>query len=76
MKIPESNSSPSIDVKEGFTLKKNKKRYLVALPCFPGAKGFNHETILVSAKNEIDAISLVRHLKPHNHIGDIKEVDY
>jgi hypothetical protein len=52
------------------------KKYLVALPCFHGAKGFNHPTILVSAKNVIDAIALVRHLRPNDNIGDIKEVSY
>lgn len=54
----------------------SKKKYLVALPCFCGDKGFNHQTILVSAKDEADAWDLVRYLKPHQHIGDMKEVDY
>lgn len=52
------------------------KKYLIALPIFHGGKGFCHETILVSAKSEIDAISLVRHLRPHANIGDIKVVNY
>lgn len=52
------------------------RKYLVALPIFRGDKGFNHPTILVSAKNERDAVALVRHLRPHAHIGDIKEVNY
>jgi hypothetical protein len=52
------------------------QKYLVALPIFPGAKGFNHPTILVSAKDERDAAALVRHLRPHDNIGDIKEVNY
>ena len=47
--------------------------YLVALPCFPCSKGFNHETILVRAKDEIDAMSLVRHLRPNANIGEIKK---
>lgn len=47
-------------------------KYLVALPIFPGRKGFNHPTILVSAKDENDARALVRHLKPQSNIGDIK----
>jgi hypothetical protein len=49
-----------------------KKRYLVALPIFPGAKGFCHRTILVSAKDLNDCIRLVRHLRPNDNIGDIK----
>lgn len=52
------------------------KKYLVALPCFSGEKGFNHRTILVSAKDLSDCRSLVRHLRPNDNIGDIKEVDY
>lgn len=51
-------------------------KYLIALPIFKGSKGFNHPTILVSAKNEIDAVSIVRHLKPHDNVGDIKKVNY
>lgn len=51
-------------------------KYLIALPCFPAAKGFNHRTILVSAKDENDARALARHLRPHDNIGDIKKVDY
>lgn len=54
----------------------NKHKYLVALPCFKGDSGFNHRTILVSAKNEQDAIALVRHLRPNDNIGDIKKVEY
>ena len=50
-------------------------QYLVALPIFPGSKGFNHPTILVSGKDENDARALVRHLKPHDNIGDIKVTD-
>ncbi len=52
------------------------KQYLVALPCFAGAKGFNHRTITVKAKGLDDCMSLVRHLKPNDNIGDIKEVNY
>lgn len=55
---------------------KSTNKYLVALPCFQGQKGFNHPTILVSAKNERDALSLVRHLRPTSYIGDIKIVSY
>lgn len=51
-------------------------KYLIALPCFPGAKGFNHPTILVAAKNKRDAVALARHLRPHANIGDIKQVNY
>lgn len=55
----------------------NKKiKYVIALPVFKGAKGFNHQTILVSALNVNDAIAIVRHLKPHDNIGEIKAVDY
>ena len=53
-----------------------KSKYLIALPTFRGAKGFNHQTILVSAKDEDDARDIARHLKPHSNIGDIKKVDY
>jgi len=49
-----------------------KNRYLVALPSLRGSKGFNHRTILVSAKNESDAINLVKHLRPNDNIGEIK----
>ena len=55
---------------------KNKKKYLIALPSFPNSKGFCHQTILVSGKDENDAISLARYLKPHSNIGEIKEVNY
>jgi hypothetical protein len=51
-------------------------KYLIALPSFCNAKGFNHRTILVSAKNKIDAMALARHLCPHDNIGDIKRVNY
>jgi hypothetical protein len=54
----------------------SKKKYLVALPCFAGAKGFNHRTILVSAKDLNDCYSLVRHLRPHDNIGEVREVSY
>jgi len=50
-----------------------KSQWLVALPAFPGAKGFCHRTILVSAKDKQDCIALVRHLRPNNNIGDIRE---
>ena len=55
----------------------NKRKFLIALPSFPCKKNFNHETILVSAKDEADAIDLVFHLRPDTrHIGKIKEVNY
>jgi len=58
-------------------MQNNKKKYLIALPSFPNGKGFCHQTILVSAKDENDAINLVFHLKGNRiNIGDIKEVDY
>lgn len=52
------------------------KKYLVSLPSFPNDKTWNTRTILVKAKNETDALALVRHLKPCDNIGLIKEVDY
>ena len=51
-------------------------KYLIALPCFARAKGFNHQTILVSAISILDAIDLVKFLRPNNNIGEIKEVNY
>ena len=51
-------------------------KYLIALPAFRGSQGFNHQTILVSAKDEWDAIALVYHLKGRVNIGDIKQVNY
>ena len=55
---------------------KQLKKYLIALPCFPHAKGFNHQTVLVKATDKNDAIDLARHLHPGKNIGDIKEVNY
>ena len=52
------------------------KKYLIALPAFYGQKGFNCPTILVSAKDERDAVSIAIHLRPGANIGDIKTVDY
>ncbi len=49
------------------------KKYLVALPSFAGAKGFCHQTILVSAENEDEAYSTARRLSPGKNLGDIKE---
>lgn len=51
-------------------------RYLIALPCFRGSKGFNHPTILVKGKDERDAAAIARRLRPGAHIGDIKRVYY
>ena len=54
-----------------------KNKYLIALPCFSCKKNFNHQTILVSAKDEADAINLVFHLRPQTrYIGKIKQVNY
>jgi hypothetical protein len=53
-----------------------KQTYLVALPIFWGSKGFCHRTILVAATDRYDCIALVRHLRPNDNIGDIKEVNY
>lgn len=52
------------------------KDYLIALPSFPNAKGFNHRTILVNAKDKNDAVNIARYLRPFANIGDIKEVNY
>lgn len=52
------------------------KKFLIALPSFRGSKGFCCPTILVSAINKDEAISLAMYLRPHSYIGDIKEVDY
>jgi len=57
-------------------IQSNSKTYLIALPCFKGAKGFNHRTRLISAKNERDAIAAVLRLEGSVNIGDIKEVNY
>ena len=54
----------------------NKKKYLVALPAFPKDKGFCHRTVLVSAIDKDEAEIIARYLKPHDNIGDIKEVNY
>ena len=51
-------------------------KYLIALPNLRGQKGFNCPTILVSAKGTSDAIAQVGHLRPHAHIGDVKQVNY
>jgi hypothetical protein len=50
------------------------KKYLIALS--HTKDNFNHPTILVSAKDEVDAISIVKNLKPKEPIGKIKEVFY
>lgn len=50
--------------------------YLIALPSFQNQKGFNCQTILVSAKDERVAVSIARHLRPQTNIGDIKKVNY
>jgi len=49
------------------------KKYLIALR---KGCGWNCPTILVSAVDENDAISLALHLKPNSQIGQIKEVNY
>ena len=51
-------------------------KYLIALPSIQGQKGFNCPTILVAAKDKNDAIAQVRHLRPHDNIGDVKQVNY
>ncbi len=57
-------------------MQKTYKGYLIALPTFKGAKGFNHQTIVVSAKDEAEARALVYYLKGAVNIGDIKQVNY
>jgi hypothetical protein len=54
---------------------KARSRYLVALPAFRGATGFCHPTILVSARDQHEAVEIVRYLRPGQHIGDIKKQD-
>ena len=56
-------------------------KFLKALPHFAGAKGFNHPTILVSARNKesavIKAIGILESRgKRIINIGDIKRVKY
>ena len=59
------------------TKSRDMKTYLVALPAFRGSKGFCHQTVLVSAKNEHDAVAAAYRIKgPHINIGEIKEVNY
>ena len=50
-----------------------KNKFLIAMPRFHGNKGFNHRTILVSAKDKADAICQARHHHPNCNIGEIKE---
>lgn len=53
------------------------KKFLIALPTFRGDdKTWNHQTILVSAKNKKDAIDIVMHLKPASNIGRVEQVNY
>lgn len=55
---------------------KAKKKYLVALPSFsPKEKGWCHQTILVSAKDEDDARDLAYHLTSR-FTGEVKQVNY
>lgn len=51
-------------------------KYLIALPTFPNQKGFNCETILISAESESEAYSKAGRLRPNKNLGDIKKVDY
>lgn len=51
-------------------------KYLIALPCFPNDKGFNHQTVLVSAINKDEAKDKAKRLRPNSNIGDIKLVEY
>ena len=60
-----------------------RPKFLIALPIFAGSKGFNHQTILVSAKNEEDAVIRAIGIldkaykgKKQINIGDIKRVKY
>lgn len=53
-----------------------KQQFLVALPIFHGSRGFNHRTVLVSAKDRREAVAIVRHIRPNDNIGEIKQVNY
>lgn len=58
-----------------------RPKFLIALPIFAGSKGFCHPTILVSGRNEQDAviraISILESKGKKNiNIGDIKRVKY
>lgn len=53
-----------------------KQKYLIALPAFKGSKGWNHQTILVSATSETEAIAIAKTKRPHSNIGSIKIVNY
>ena len=69
---PESYNLEARNLTEGNKIMKTKQRYLAALPSLKGSTGFCHRTILVSATDIHDCMSLVRHLRPYDNIGDIK----
>lgn len=71
----ENGNTLSVETVETLNLVERKK-FLVALPAFPNDKGFNHRTVLVYAIDENDARIAARRLKPHDNIGEIKEVNY
>ena len=52
------------------------KKYLIALPTFPGGKGWCHPTTLISALTEEAAIAEAKRRKPGCNIGEVKEVHY
>jgi hypothetical protein len=52
------------------------KKFLIALPTFPHDKGFNHRTILITAEDKQEAVSIAIKLRPNCNIGDVKEVKY
>lgn len=52
-------------------------KYLISYGINNGTRALNNPTLLVSAKNEQDAIDLFKHLKGDGHtIQLIKEVNY
>ena len=54
---------------------RDRATYLVALPTFPGQRGFSCRTILVRGYNSTEAFLIARSLRPNEYIGDIKKVD-
>lgn len=57
-------------------MENNKRKFVVALPSFGCMKGFNCRTILVSAKDKNEAMSIACRLSGRQFCGDVKEVFY
>lgn len=55
---------------------KERATYLVALPTFPGQRGFHCPTILVRGVSRTEAFLTAQFLRPNQYIGDIKKVDW